>query len=383
MKTATLSKLEIKKLSKACAKVLIAHAKQQDAKDRLEFIIGCEEVAIVVLTGPTGSGKSTLLHQFASEYLAELASQMKADCSMRPVAYCIATASGHKAFDWKQLYKSTLRNLGDPFASTRQKRNDGRKPSTILPGESAPAALLREQLEAEFIARGTTVWIIDEAQHVLRGGKSGTAGDQYDILKSLAQTAGVQLILCGPFDLPTSMSHSGQLSRRTARVSLNRYRLTSEDKKVYASTLNSLLKKLPIPMAYPDVKDNFKFFYVRTLGCVGIFNDWATRAFLLAARTGEKEITLEHFKETTLSPQQLRTINQEILSGELEYGDIAAEPDEELVRSIIHNAMYSSPRALPDDIRLTTAGGSRKKAKAKNSKPGERIQTRDQVGGEV
>ena len=189
---------ELKKLAKQFAEVTIKHDKQDAAKEQIEFIVSCDDISIIVLTGPTGSGKSTLLEQFASEYLASREPEMKADPSLRPIAYATATASGHKGFDWKALYKTTQKNHGDPFAATRSRRNDGRRPSTILPGEDAPAALQREQTESAFLAADTKLWIIDEAQHVLRGGKSGTPGDQYDILKSLAQSAGVQLIPIGP-----------------------------------------------------------------------------------------------------------------------------------------------------------------------------------------
>lgn len=372
---------ELKKLAKQFAEVTIKHDKQDAAKEQIEFIVSCDDISIIVLTGPTGSGKSTLLEQFASEYLASREPEMKADPSLRPIAYATATASGHKGFDWKALYKTTQKNHGDPFAATRSRRNDGRRPSTILPGEDAPAALQREQTESAFLAADTKLWIIDEAQHVLRGGKSGTPGDQYDILKSLAQSAGVQLILSGPFDLPTSMAHSGQLSRRTARVSLNRYRWVKDEVKVFASVADAILKRLPTNMAYPDVKANIRFFYVRTLGCVGIFKDWAAKTYLRVMKRSGTEMTLADFEQTSLTPKQLATINNEIVEGELEYGDIAASPDDELVRAILAGAMAGGAPA-------TKTGATRAAAPTKASattarKPFERRPARDKVGEEV
>jgi energy-coupling factor transporter ATP-binding protein EcfA2 len=375
-----MKKHELKLLAKQFASVTVKHDKQNAAKEQIEFIVSCDDISIIVLTGPTGSGKSTLLEQFASEYLAERAAEMQADPSLRPIAYATATASGHKGFDWKTLYATTRRNHRDPFAATRSRRNDGRKPSIVLIGEDASAALQREQLESSFIATGTTIWIIDEAQHVLNGGKSGTPGHQYDILKSLAQSAGVQLILCGPFDLPTSMAHSGQLSRRTARVSLNRYRWAAAEIKVFASAIDTLLKNLPVELAYPDVKSNLEFFYIRTLGCVGIFKDWAAKTFLRVIKLGRTEMTLTDFEKTSLTPKQLATINNEIVDGESEYGDIVAGPDAELVRAILAGAMANG---APE--KTSGAGGAHapSKPKAKAGIAFERKPTRDKVGEEV
>lgn len=374
-----MNKRELNEMAKEFAEVTIKHDRQEEAKEQIESMIGCDDTAIIVLTGPTGSGKSTLLRQFASEYLASRADEMKANPSLRPIAYATATASGHKGFDWKNLYLTTQRNHGDPFAATRFRRNDGRKPSTIHVGEDAMAAGQREQVRSTFVNAETDFWIIDEAQHVLRGGRSGTPGDQYDVLKSIGQTAHVQLILSGPFDLPTSMAHSGQLSRRTSRVSLNRYRWVKDEIKIFASVLDTILRKMPGKLSYPSVRDNIRFFYVRTLGCIGIFKDWAVKAFRRCLRRGGTEITLADFEATSCSPKQLATINNEIVQGELEYGDIAASPDEHLVRAILAGAMAGGAPATK-----TPATTSRPAATpAKAHKPFERRPARDAVSEEV
>ena len=373
---------DLKKLAKLISNITIKHDKQDAAKAQIDFIVGCGDISIIVLTGPTGSGKSTLLRQFAKEYLEGQKEAMAADPSLRPIAYVLATASGHRGFDWKSLYKQTLKNFGDPFAATRERRNDGRQPSLVLPGENTSAAILREQLEAEFLAHGTKLWIVDEAQHVLGGGKSGTPGHQYDILKSLAQTAGAQLILCGPYDLPTSVAHSGQLSRRTARVSLNRYRYVKEELSVFASAATQILKLLPTEMSYPSVAKNIRFFYVRTLGCVGIFKDWAAKTYFLAMGRGATEMTLQDFADTAMTPRQLATINEEIVEGEIEYGDIASEPSKALVDSILTGATL-----LPAETESNTPKRKSNRGKAAKMpplfKPFERAPGRDGVGGAV
>ena len=82
-----------------------------------------------------------------------------------------------------------------------------------------------------------------------------------------------------------------------------------------------------------------------------------------------------------MTPKQLATINNEIVEGELEYGDIAASPDDELVRAILAGAMAGGAPA-------TKTGATRAAAPTKASattarKPFERRPARDKVGEEV
>jgi hypothetical protein len=97
-----------------------------------------------------------------------------------------------------------------------------------LAGESLSASQLRCDLEAEFRVRRTLYWFIDGAPHVLMGGEA-VPGNQFDVLKSLAQRTGVKLLLSGPYELMSHLAHSAQLARRSETVYLPRYRWESQE----------------------------------------------------------------------------------------------------------------------------------------------------------
>lgn len=403
-----MSKFQLNPLVVAFSETTIQHAKQDWAKERIAFVATQRpDVSIVVLTGVTGAGKSTALLQFAKEFLADSEEEMKADPSMRPLTYTVAVASGRRDVDWNRLYRDGCIDSQDPFAGMRARRNDGRTAARVLKGETPPAAALREQLESTFIATGKRIWIIDEAQHLLRDGQgAGSPGSQYDVLKSLAQTAGVRLLLCGTFDLPTCMGYSGQLSRRSDVIVLDRYRWVKEELKVFASTCKSILSKLPDRRPFPDIKANLKEIYVGAIGCVGLFKEWATRAFLLSIQTGAREITMEHFRKTRLKSQQLARINAEVQRGEDMFGDGDEEMSEDLMRAILRGAVPKRPRPKagsegnaaeppPDanDVGSTNGDEATRAASStpvttpgravRNRRPGTRKPTRDPVGAQL
>ena len=346
------------KLAKAFQKLTIKHAHLEEAKRRLHHSVNfSRDLAITVLTGPTGAGKTTAIQQFTDEILQELVEEMRANPSLRPVAYTLAVASGHKCYDFKRLFRDGLGSLADPFCKSRGTRNDGRVASTVLFGESVAAAALREQLEISFGNCETRIWVIDEAQHLIRGAAKGGAEPQFDILKSIAQTVGVRLVLCGTHDLPRGLAGSGQLSRRSEVIALDRYRWTvPEEISEFASAIESVMALMPGNFGHPDAKQHLRYFYLHTLGCVGIFKDWVTRAYSLALFEHAQALTLDHFTASQLSARQLATINNEIVAGELEYRDASATLDKALLLAILRGATRKPNKAKTDDAPKNVEG---------------------------
>lgn len=346
----------------------IKHPKQQDALDRIKFLLNYSpSVELVVLAGPSGAGKSTLLRHLVELFDASRVRQRDDDPARIVILYSVAVASGHRAFDFRRLYRDALKALRDPFVAARGRGSD--EPRVVLHGESRGSARLREDLEEEMRKRGVMYWVIDEAHHIVRGGKSGAPGDQYDILKSLAQTTGAKLVLSGTYDLPEYLASSGQLARRSETVQIARYHwTTASDRDIFLKVVSKLFKTMGL-REWPDVKINAETLFAGAIGCVGIFKDWAARALALALQQGSEVLTMEHMHATRLSQQQLETILDDIEEGEAFMSLFGKdEVDSSLLNRILRGPdRPRTRRTAPSSTRVPR-------------KPGERGLGRDAVG---
>ena len=314
-----LTKAEIKQAVDTFKEVTVKHELLNSTFELVMFMLelspNCD---IVNLVGPTGVGKSLLQSQVLAHVYAEERGRTEADLNYVPIIRTLASAAGHRLFDWKSLYRGALVELGDPFAQNRKALPGSTKGAPIFAyaGESRTASELRMYLEAEFRKRGTKFWIIDEAQHLVFGGRTGKAGHQFDVLKSIAQSAGVKLLLAGPHEMEQGLGSSGQLARRSFTVHFPRYRTTELGQvKEFAAVAFTFFKKMNVA-GFPSVRENAPFLYSGSAGCVGILKDWLAKAYGLALRDQAEAqlaiVTLDHLRETRLSPGSMQAIMNDI-----------------------------------------------------------------------
>lgn len=314
-----LTKTDIKLAVDTFKEVTVKHELLESTLQLVMFMLelspNCD---IVNLVGPTGIGKSLLQSQIMTKVLEEERERMAADSNHMPIIRTHALAAGHRLFDWKSLYRGALTALGDPFALSRKALPGSTKEAPIFAyaGESRTASELRMYLEAEFRKRGTKFWIIDEAQHLVFGGRTGKAGHQFDVLKSIAQSAGVKLLLAGPHEMESGLGSSGQLARRSITVHFSRYRTTVPGQlTAFAAVAVAFFKKMKVA-GYPSVRENAPFLYSGSAGCVGILKDWLAKAYGLALRDQTDEevavVTLDHLRQARLSLHSMRAIMDDI-----------------------------------------------------------------------
>lgn len=334
-----LTKAQIQQAVESFKLVTVKHALQESTLEFVLFMLqGSPNVDIVNLVGPTGIGKSQLQKRIIGCIQGEAEELMKADSDLVPIIRTHALAAGHKLFDWRSLYRGGLSEVGDPFSDSR-KAVPGKQ--AVVPerfrdaGESRTASELRMRLESEFRDRKVKVWIIDEAQHLVFGGRSGQPGDQFDVLKSIAQSSGVKLLLAGPREMEGGLGSSSQLARRSVTVHYPRYRNDNADHmKTFANVVATLFSKMDVA-GYPAVMANLKFFYAGSAGCIGIAKDWLAKAYGLALREQTKDeravVTREHLQRTRLSLKSMDSIMADIRLEEESVRDVGTDKDFERV----------------------------------------------------
>jgi DNA polymerase III delta prime subunit len=294
----------------------LKHALQQEALKRAEFqLLHCPNISFIAIAGPTGVGKTHLLTRLSRNLIEHYASSDGLCASDVHCVSTVAVATGAKRFDWRRFYRDALHALSDPFAHTRPTMGMS-SPGFNSIKESATAGELRENVEHELRLRRTKVWIIDEAQHLLTGGMQGAPGDQFDVIKSISQTTATKIVLCGTYQLPSYLSYSGQVMRRSATVHLPRYRFNiRQDRIVFVSVATTLFSKIGVPSA-PRASEHVDFLYSGCLGCVGVLKDWLARARAMALYSGSDILAIEHLQSTMLSPNTLEEMFHEIEAGE-------------------------------------------------------------------
>lgn len=304
--------------------LIVKHSHLQAAMDEVMFLLDLSpNVAIVNLVGPTGIGKTLLLERLVEAINGSCRAELESDPDFVPVIRTNAIASGYRLFDWKGLYRDALAAGGDPFAGMRKApaKGSGAASPFAYAGESGTAAELRSRLEKEFRLRRTRTWIIDEAQHALFGGKGGRPGDQFDVMKSLAQNSGVKIVLAGPYEMEPALGSSGQLARRSATVHFRRYRESdAHHMKSFAGVARTLFTHMGIE-GHPALdKEVLALLYTGSAGCIGVLKDWFARALGSLLRELEEGqpavLTLDHLRQTRLAPRAMETIMADIHSGE-------------------------------------------------------------------
>jgi hypothetical protein len=184
-----------------------------------------------------------------------------------------------------------------------------------LAKESFTTSVARDEFEMELQKRGTRIWAIDEAQHLLLGGSAGATCDQFDALKSVSQVTALKLVLCGTYQLPRMLGNSGQVMHRSATVTLAPYSMNIQsDVNQFAGVCKSLLQHLPGDYGLDPI-EFIEPLFIGTLGCVGVLKDWIARAWAHSYFKGHR-LTIDDFDETRLPFETLLSMQEEITAGE-------------------------------------------------------------------
>ena len=152
---------------------------------------------------------------------------------------------------------------------------------------------------------------------------------------------------------------------------LSHYKWDSDaDVAQYASVFHTLMQRLPIE-GFPAVESNLEEFFIGGVGCVGVAKDWIARAFARMLKERKGVLTMAHFRDTRLSPVQLKTMALELAHAEEWVRSAKSDNELKLLLGV-------KPRPSSD---AQSAKGQPAKPTKSRGKPFTRRPGRDPVGG--
>lgn len=317
--TAKLALASTPSYAQALQALRIKHTRVKQVMDELNSLIypGSQD-SLLMVCGPTGAGKSALAQHMVKAEIERSAGEMEADAGLIPAVYIEARASGADDFSWRLFYQSVLEQL-DAAELDMPKYHFGIDASTgmmVSPRSPKDRTLdgLRSAVERALRHRKTRFLVIDEAAHIIHLTRRNRLEIQLDTLKSIANLAGVQIVLVGSYDLFRLMSLSGQLARRIHVLHLERYRQDNDtDIRAFRACVQKF-QDAAAPIWGQSLMPYVDALHENTLGCIGTLSAVLTRAARLTETKGSWSV--EHLRTALLSELQRQRILEEILEGE-------------------------------------------------------------------
>ena len=170
--------------------------------------------------------------------------------------------------------------------------------------------------------------------------------EQLDWIKSMTNVTEVLHILLGTYDLLAFRNLSGQSSRRSMDIQFARYQFPQEqDRRDFQGVFLALLQQVPLDVEVETLMQHWVYFYERSIGCVGILQDWLVRAVATALPDGSSSLALARVQAHALSEAQCERMALEATEGEQALD--STEQRRAHLWSLLHIGPVPTPSAPP------------------------------------
>jgi|GEM_PF-7085618 len=262
-------------------------------------------LSLTIVAGPSGVGKSTFAALQAEALLKLYDVEIRENPGVIPVVLSEVDAADGKEFNWKlfyhhlsedlQLLTPESSGLGDIDARSIRVRN------------------LRLRFEKGMHFRKVRHLILDEAVHFT---DSKSQPLQYgNLLKSLANRNGMNLLLVGAYGSEKLVRASGQIARRIGVVHFERYRDNQEDYDAFTQFIKEFEAHIPLPFKVDLKKYTAQLFYAH-LGMPGYAAGALIKAVTQCAYEGSESWKDEYVWNALPSQAEYETIAAETFAGE-------------------------------------------------------------------
>jgi energy-coupling factor transporter ATP-binding protein EcfA2 len=305
----------------------LAHPMLLAAKDSIMSAIHeAPRGSMVMVCGPTGVGKTTLRNKVQQLLANKTMHLMKSDPACIPFVAVEAAATDNGNFSWRDHYRRTLLALSEPMLEHKIQPNwihmmqDSRAQQIL--GPPSAAIELRHALESAILHRRPAAILVDEAQHLSRIASGRRLADQLEVIKSLANCTQTVHILFGTYDMLSLRHLNGQLVRRSLDIHFRRYYAeVPQDLRMFKNVVLTFQEHLPLDEP-PDLMALWDLLYERSVGCVGILNEWLDRALIATLKEGCATMALRHLEATALTASQCEKIAVEAHEGETQLSSV-------------------------------------------------------------